>query len=228
MPAPHSLAASANLKDLVHVVTADGGDGEEVAAVVKLMPEDAAVAYAVADVGAEVVGALLAAEGGVEGGVDGKLDEIPGVGVDVGFLQPDGDGSAVDEEVSGVTAEVDDVDVAYCGVHCGAPIRSSPQAVCGADLPLGHRVRESGGCLSTLSKAISRRYLVIVSPTLTPTRQLCLPSPARFTTTPSPATPESYRLHPVHRLPLPHQHQDHQRHVERDDEPTDNPRDSAQ
>jgi len=117
VPTPHSFAAAADFKDLVHVVAADGGDGEEVAAVVKLVPEDAAVAYAVADVGAEVVGALLAAEGGVEGGVDGELDEIPGVGVDVGFLQPDGDGSAVDEEVSGVTAEADDVDVAYCGVH---------------------------------------------------------------------------------------------------------------
>ncbi|OFJ56658.1 hypothetical protein HMPREF2751_07075 [Corynebacterium sp. HMSC063G05] len=71
MPAPHSFAAAADLKDLVHVVAADGGDGEEVATVVKLVPEDAAVAHAVADVGAEVVGALLAAEGGVEGGVDG-------------------------------------------------------------------------------------------------------------------------------------------------------------
>ncbi|MFH6877102.1 hypothetical protein, partial [Corynebacterium amycolatum] len=71
VPAPHSLAAAADLKDLVHMVAADGGDGEEVTTVVKLVPEYAAVAYAVADVGAEVVGALLAAEGGVEGGVDG-------------------------------------------------------------------------------------------------------------------------------------------------------------
>ena len=71
MPAPHSLAAAADFKYLMHVVAADGGDGEEVAAVVKLVPEDATVAHAVADMGAEVVGALLAAEGGIEGGVDG-------------------------------------------------------------------------------------------------------------------------------------------------------------